>query len=396
MEFPVISQIDDILPAIKNKPEFVVMQKEGYQVVNYNVNFIDTFENPFEEGISLEEAELRMLRKECRGIIFDEYGNLISRPFHKFHNWNENAESTIVSEIFSKEDHVVLEKLDGSMVRPFIVDKDVIWGSKAGETFITEQVKQFFDESGTEKQYDALARELIKEDITPLFEWCSPENRIVVDYKDSDLVLTAMRNMVTGEYYNYATLTNIGQKFGVPIVQLNTDFDHLGKLAEHAKSLIGEEGYVVRFANGYMIKLKAEEYCLLHRTKEALQFEKNVLRVILEGKLDDFIPLVMTDEDREKLETYSASVHNNVENVAKLISDVLRSNMHLVKDQKDLAINVIQKLIPKELHSIAFKKAKDMGIDTQSLVIDWMKSYTNTGIKVDKLRNYDIIDLIEY
>lgn len=42
-EFPLIRNISDVLPAIAGRDEFVVAEKEGYTVINYNVMMGDTF-----------------------------------------------------------------------------------------------------------------------------------------------------------------------------------------------------------------------------------------------------------------------------------------------------------------------------------------------------------------
>ena len=42
-EFPIINKISDVLPAIEGRDEFVVAEKEGYTVINYNVMMADTF-----------------------------------------------------------------------------------------------------------------------------------------------------------------------------------------------------------------------------------------------------------------------------------------------------------------------------------------------------------------
>jgi hypothetical protein len=36
-KFPLINNISDVLPAIAGRDEFVVTEKEGYTVINYNV-----------------------------------------------------------------------------------------------------------------------------------------------------------------------------------------------------------------------------------------------------------------------------------------------------------------------------------------------------------------------
>ena len=49
-DFPKIMHINDVLPAIKDSPEFIVVEKEGYQVVNYVVMTPETFPEEIDFG----------------------------------------------------------------------------------------------------------------------------------------------------------------------------------------------------------------------------------------------------------------------------------------------------------------------------------------------------------
>ena len=42
-QFPHINHINDVLPAIKDSPEFIVAEREHYNVVNYVVAHPETF-----------------------------------------------------------------------------------------------------------------------------------------------------------------------------------------------------------------------------------------------------------------------------------------------------------------------------------------------------------------
>ncbi len=42
-EFPKIEKLNDILPAIQGRDEFIIADKGDYYVSNYNVNFSDSF-----------------------------------------------------------------------------------------------------------------------------------------------------------------------------------------------------------------------------------------------------------------------------------------------------------------------------------------------------------------
>jgi RNA ligase len=106
--FPTIRHIDDVLPHVQGRDEFVVAEKDGYTVINYVVAMADTFH--MEDANDLGGA----IRRECRGLIFDADGNLMSRPFHKFFNVNERDETQSHAVDMTSE-HVIMEKMDGSI-----------------------------------------------------------------------------------------------------------------------------------------------------------------------------------------------------------------------------------------------------------------------------------------
>lgn len=189
-EFPVIKHIDEVLPHVQGREEFVVADRDTFIVINYIMQTSDTFRPITEPG--------DLIRRECRGMIFDKAtGKVIGRRYHKFFNIMEREE-TLLEHINFDKPHVILEKLDGSMITPFITSDGVFRvGTKMGETEIAQQAKEFI------LARPSLHKFCIKtctEGYTPIFEWCSLKNRIVVAYPEDKLVLTAIRHMVTGQY----------------------------------------------------------------------------------------------------------------------------------------------------------------------------------------------------
>jgi RNA ligase len=201
-EFPHITNIADVLPAIEGRDEFVVAKKEGYTVINYNVMMADTFpdvETDYDEFSSSVDPNIAKIRRECRGIIFDtETGDIIRRPFHKFFNVNEREE-TQDHVIDLSRPHAILEKLDGSMIAVFSHEGKLIWGTKMVAQDFHELVEQFIKSSNID--YEGFCWETINSGYTPIFEWMHPQKRIVIDYgKEPNLILTAIRHIVTGQY----------------------------------------------------------------------------------------------------------------------------------------------------------------------------------------------------
>lgn len=207
-EFPIINNISDVLPAIAGRDEFVVAEKDGYTVINYNVMMADTFPDIEVEEKSIGSGPLReqydrdhyfrRVRRECRGIIFDSVtGDILRRPFHKFFNVSERDETQLSRLDFSNE-HWIDIKLDGSMIAVFIHQGELIYGTKMVAPDFNELVKQFVE--AAEIDYNSFCRDTIRAGYTPIFEFMHPQKRIVIDYGKPALTLLAVRNMVTGQY----------------------------------------------------------------------------------------------------------------------------------------------------------------------------------------------------
>ena len=283
-EFPTIRNISDVLPAITGRDEFVVAEKEGYTVINYNVMMADTFDCN--------------IRRECRGIIFDTAtGEIIRRPFHKFFNVNEREETQDYVVDLSRP-HAILEKLDGSMIAPFIVNGQMIWGTKMGATEVAEPVEEFVKNN---PQYEQLAMHLLQGKLTPIFEWCSRKQRIVMDYPEDQLVLTAVRHMNTGAYVSYNVMKYLTESLaGIPLVRQYDSQIDMKAFLEYVRDLEDREGFVVRFWDGHMIKLKCDWYVQIHKAKEMILQDRHIVELILDNKLDD-VKAHLPQEDRDRL-----------------------------------------------------------------------------------------------
>ena len=312
-EFPYIQNITDVLPAIEGRDEFVVAVKEGYTVINYNVMMADTFPPVIIPTSEYDQAngvyEMRdyyaALRRECRGIIFDtESGEILRRPYHKFFNVNEREE-TQDNVVDLSRPHAILEKLDGSMIAPFIVNDRLIWGTKMGATEVAEPVEDFVL---LHENYSQFARFLIRRGYTPIFEWCSRKQRIVLDYKEDQLILTAIRDLTTGRYMSWDLVTNTADLYFIPVVgkwETGVDMDNktMSSFVNYVRDLEDVEGFVVRFSDGHMIKLKCDWYVQIHKAKEKILQDRNIVELILDDKLDD-VKAHLPQEDRDRLTVF--------------------------------------------------------------------------------------------
>lgn len=321
-----ISHIDDVLPHLKDNPEFVVAQRPGYTVIDYQYAQTTSFNHP--------------ARIECRGLKFDPTGRIIARPLHKFFNVGEKPDTQPHLLDFDQP-HVVVEKMDGSMIHPAFVDGRLRFMTRMGCTDHAAKAERHLTDDI--REWCHANREL-----TPIFEWTAPDNRIVVPYADSRLTLLAVREVESGHYLPRYDLEGVALLLGVAAVPLHspgTDF------LAHARAIRGLEGFVVRFANGLWVKAKGEDYVLKHKAKESVLQEKNVLALVLRGELDDVLPL-LEGPDRRQVESYRDAVLLGVYVTADHLDYLVGQGATL--NQKEFATCTVPAM-PAELRTLAFK-----------------------------------------
>jgi RNA ligase len=364
-EFPIIRNISDVLPAIDGRSEFVIADKGSYTVINYNVMMSDTFDCN--------------IRRECRGIIFDTAtGAIIRRPFHKFFNVNEREETQDHAIDLSRP-HAILEKLDGSMIAPFIVNGQMIWGTKMGATDVAKPVEEFIARN---PEYITFADEAIDSGWTPIFEWCSRKQRIVLDYFDDQLVLTGLRNMNTGVYALHGNLEAIGQAYAIPVVRAFEPQSDMMEFIEHVRYLEDLEGFVVRFSDGHMVKLKCQWYVQIHKAKEAILQDRNIVELILDERLDD-VKAHLPQEDRDRLALFEYEINTAILDRVYIVDNDVTAYREEGVDRKTFALEYAPKFDPFT-RALVFKNFDDCTLNDSKLFADVRNTIRNNLTKTVK------------
>lgn len=321
------------LEAIKNKPEFRCNEREFGFVIDYNVSMKDTFvgANPYETEIL----------QNLRGTCFNQDGDIIRLAYHKFHNLNENEKYHESNFDFS-EPHTIQEKLDGSMVTPIPnfgrMNSGWEFGTRAGHTDVSKKAHELLNTWQMEnpEKYEAYVKFIdgvIRCNMTPIFEFCSRAQRIVIDYPVPKLVLTGVRCNVSGRYIQDLRLYCTSSV--IDVVRKQIGYTELKELAKEVGEMLDQEGVIVKFDDGRFVKIKAADYVLKHRALDGLRFEKDVLKLVLLNEVDDVLPLV-TPEVRVRLENYRDSVLHRVQ----LAQDELQGcfeRLSNIKDKKSFA-----------------------------------------------------------
>lgn len=181
----------------------------------------------------------------CRGLVV-AYDTIVARPFKKFFNLEEHNESDIPNLPFE-----VYEKMDGSLGILFNYNGEWVFASRG--SFTSKQALKGFEMLNKINAYESL-----DSDYTYLFEIIYPENRIVCQYDFEDVVLLGAIRTYDGHEMPYDELPNVFK-----IVKRYDGINDYKAL----KNIIGnnQEGFVVKFSNGFRLKIKGEEYLRIHK-----------------------------------------------------------------------------------------------------------------------------------
>jgi RNA ligase len=375
-KFPHIDHLDQVRPVIQDVDGFILAEKDWGWVANYVQMGPHVFPTV--------QTEADAIRRECRGLIFDKNGKLISRPLHKFFNIGERDE-TRPENVDLSQPHVILEKLDGSMVRPIPLDGAFRLGTKMGMTDVSMQAEVWLVDHPNYKSY---IQWCLGHNATPIFEWCSRKQRIVIDYPEDRLVLIAVRYNQTGEYEPYHLLETDAAQYDLDLVKTYpgtvSSMEHL--IAE-THDMQGQEGWVIRFEDGHMLKLKASEYVTIHKAKENILREKGVIEMLLDEKSDDVKPFLI-EEDRRRLEEYEDKfwhgVSQTIEDWKRVDADM---RVKYARDQrKEFALNDANTL-DSFLKSAIFKAWDNPNYDWREAVLNRVRLSLGGQAKIDESRH---------
>ncbi len=184
----------------------------------------------------------------ARGLVFNSEGVIVARPFPKFFN-AEEVPDKIPAGLFE-----VYEKMDGSLGIFFFYKNQPVFASRG--SFTSEQAVRGWE------MLQKLPWSSISRDYTYLFEVIYPENRIVVDYGGAEkLVLLGIIHSKNGIEVPRGVLE---ESFSDHFELVNRY--HFTESWKHLKSQNepNREGYVLRYPNGFRVKVKFEEYKRLH------------------------------------------------------------------------------------------------------------------------------------
>lgn len=220
----------------------------------------------------------------CRGLILDESVTpfkVVARPFKKFFNLGEveMPEGLFVAQ----------EKMDGSLGIVYRLPGELPAVATRG-SFTSAQAIWATKKLRSNEKLLATANEIIDADFTVLVEIIYPENRIVLDYGNREVLvgLTAIHNRTGSDTY----LEELG--WPEPIAPFYADFsiEIMNRQVEDGMA-DNREGVVLRWNDGTRLKVKFEEYVRLHKIVTRVT-ERSIWEMLSNGhpiaSLAEYVP----------------------------------------------------------------------------------------------------------
>lgn len=289
----------------------------------------------------------------CRGLVTDNEGNVVARPFKKFFNLEEKRH-------VASNNYTIWSKEDGSL--GIIFSYRGVWHICTRGSFVSDQSKKGREILEKIEGWD----KFLVEGNTYLFEIVYPENKIVLDYGISEkLIFLGYVNNETGEEF---TADMIEQNlFETPIKYDFCDYKAISGL-----NWENHEGFVVWFDNGHKVKIKFEWYLKRHKIVWSLT-NRLLWEYLSEGKVDELIeslPDEFYDIVKEEIDILQAKWME--------IYDICGNDYYMCFDhsttRKYFAEKALQTKYPQVLFAILDKKNVN--------AIIWKILYPQTSIRL--------------
>lgn len=388
--FPADITLDEVREAIARANArldvntFIEADRGDYVIFNYVISFPEVFPLPLTGDAALDR-EYAILR-ECRGLTFYKDGRIAARKFHKFFNVGERPE-TLPSAIDWTTQHSIFDKEDGSMITPFWNGDDLQWHTKMGDTDVAKLVWPVLDrwiKMGVPADYIGFAEYCRIQGLTPMFEFCSRSQRIVVDHPVDRMPLLAVRDNVSGLYLNYETLLAYGETFKIEIVKQHplTSIEDADMFLSDTAGLLGIEGFIIAFEGGARYKVKTDEYRTIHRVVSDLASEKSVVRLLVEDKLDDALPM-LSPEDVEMVQEFARRFAEGIEKTVSTVTEMASAGRAATEDQRAFA-GWVQTQVPDRLRPLVFRVGNG---DLTEAVRSLISKHLGSGPRLETVRD---------
>jgi len=351
---------------------------DGYpiSVFNYRLAQYRDFVTPLENRPEVKAYEMRGLT-----FVFNTDGTLYKRflLLEKFFNLNQVPESAY-SIVKNYKIKFVNNKEDGSIASYIQLPNGKILGkSKMG--FDNEQANGINRVYRTRADVKEFVDWCIDNNITAIFEYVSPANRIVLRYLEEDLILLRMRDNSTGKHLNIKD--HLDKISTIRIAPFEDDSKDLDSLIEVNATQVDKEGVIVQtedeYGKDFFFKIKTPWYCERHGLlTNDLYREHIIVGYILDDKIDDILGQVPEDEKEahERINKIISIIKKAVSDKEEDIKKSYQVFLDMGSDRKEYALKYY-----KKEPNFGYVMQMTKGIEPYELAKDWVRDQNERLLK---------------
>jgi len=182
------------------------------------------------------------------------------------------------------------------------------------------------------------------------------------------------------------TLYEIAQHFQIPLVEDAGIVDDITSFVQNADAEEGNEGYILRFDTGQMLKVKNSWYVQIHKVKDKIRYDRHILAIILDNNLDDILPH-LDENDLERIRKLEDEFHTKINEFVAMIDNKAADAINMAAgNRKKLATEVLPNSgIDSKLWGFVFKIAD--GQKSFDLIMKYVSANIGSNTKYDEMAN---------
>jgi RNA ligase len=182
--------------------------------------------------------------------------------------------------------------------------------------------------------------------------------------------------------FTYDAMLKYATAWNIPVVKAvnGLPVQNINLFVKQVREWDDGEGIVLRFDTGHMVKVKADDYVLRHKSKDSISQEKNVLQTILEDAVDDLVPL-LTPEDADRIQRFQRAFHAGLDEVALEMAELFVEGNKMYPEKKDFAVEFVQKKV-SSLHAPIMYAMKG-GKGSKEVLIDMIGKSLGSQPKIN-------------
>lgn len=265
---------------------------------------------------------------KTRGLIVNSENMVVARSFDKFFNYSQLTRKNV--DLNLTEQGTIMSKEDGSLGIAFVYNG--LWHVSTRGSFHSDMAKhatKIMREKYSDTPYDGFSL---------LVEIVYPEGRIVQDYNGLDDLVLLGGMKACGQWIHPESIVYAGHRGDIFRGSLN---DVLNFPDPQDTS----EGFVFRYDNGFMVKVKHPSYLELHKAKYNTS-KKEVFTMLKDNTFDSYLETI-PDEFRDIVRKHEREIMSTYASLCARV-DMELSKLTPQNSRKDTVLE-INRVVDKDL-----------------------------------------------